>query len=125
MVRMDQEVKYYISIPMRGHANLNEPLAREMAAKIEQRGDIAVVPHDIPVYDHDGPCPEANDYDVSGSEHNGLCYLRADLIEMLTCDIVLMGPRWSHSRGCTAEYNTARLLGITIQYWSDHVIEAS
>ena len=122
---MDQEVKYYISIPMRGHANLNEPLAREMAAKIEQRGDVAVVPHDIPVYDHDGPCPEARDYGISGSEHSGLCYLRADLIEMLTCDIVLMGPRWSYSRGCTAEYNTARLLGIPIQYWSDHVIEAS
>lgn len=122
---MDQEVKYYISIPMRGHANLNEPLAREMAAKIEQRGDIAVVPHDIPVYDHDGLCPEARDYGISESEHSGLCYLRADLIEMLTCDIVLMGPRWSYSRECTAEYNTARLLGIPIQYWSDHVIEAS
>ncbi|MFT4225333.1 DUF4406 domain-containing protein [Micropruina sp.] len=112
----------YICGPMAGHADLNEPAFRAAAATIRGRGDIPLVPHDIPPHVHVDECAavygEKGAQGEGGSEvpHDGGCYLRADLAELLRQgDYVYRLPGWSRSRGAQIECLIARLLHIPIE----------
>lgn len=123
-----KHTKVYVALPMAGKPDLNRHLADEIAEHIEQvrnriarrpgtDGIVAVLPHEIEVYQHDGPCPDGYP-SGGGGGHSGHCYLRADLIEMLGCDAVVMGPGWAQSRGASAEYATADAAGMPIYAYS-------
>lgn len=109
-------MKLYLSIPITGYEQGNEPLARRLAAALEERGYEVVVPHDLSAPDHpDKPCPGRDTYPgVTGDTHGGICYLREDIREMLTCDAVVVAPGWFASRGCKAEVATARSVDMPV-----------
>lgn len=112
-------MKIYLSIPMSGHADLNEPRARAIASQlVEEDGCDITVTHDVTVPAHPGrSCPDPG-YPGAGS-HTGLCYLRESLREMLRCDAVMVAPGWEHSRGCRAEVQVALLVGMEVREWRD------
>ena len=47
-------------------------------------------------------------------------FMKADLKEMMDCDIVLMQSNWEDSKGAIVEHNLARDLGLTIMYKDRH-----
>ncbi len=110
----------YICGPMAGYPDLNRTAFDEAAALIEARGDRAVVPHDVGVREHDGPCPAVyGDKPAAQGDHDGGCYLRADLAFMVDADAVHVLPGWSRSRGAQIEVLLARLLRIPIKHAPD------
>ena len=110
----------YICGPMAGYPDLNRTAFDEAAALIEARGDRAVVPHDVGVREHDGPCPSVYDgQPAAQGDHDGGCYLRADLAQMVDADAVHVLPGWSRSRGAQIEVLLARLLHIPIKHAPD------
>lgn len=107
--------KVYISIPMAGQPREGLELARMAEDVVRAMGGIPVVPHDIPPYDHEGPCPRGY---ATSNGHSSACFLRSDLIEMLRCDYVLFGPGWERSVGCSqGEMSTAALCGMEILFF--------
>lgn len=115
-------MKVYISIPITGYPEANEPHARLIEQHFKSRLIEVVVPHDVQPYPHEGDCPDAPDYagvtkSDDGRVHNGLCFLRQDIIDMLGCDLVVVADGWRRSRGCRAEVATALSVGIPVREW--------
>ena len=106
----------YICGPMAGYPDLNRAAFDEAAALIEARGDRPLVPHDVGVREHAGPCPAVYDTPAAQGDHDGGCYLRADLAFMVHCDSLYVLPGWSRSRGAQIEVLLARLLRIPIEH---------
>ena len=107
----------YICGPMAGYPDLNRAAFDEAAALIEARGDRPLVPHDVGVREHADPCPAVyGDTPAAQGDHDGGCYLRADLAFMVHCDSLYVLPGWSRSRGAQIEVLLARLLRIPIEY---------
>ena len=110
----------YVCGPMAGYPDLNRRAFDEAASLIESRGDRAIVPHDVGVREHDGPCPAVYDgQPAAQGDHDGGCYLRADLAQMVYADAVHVLPGWSRSRGAQIEVLIARLLRIPIKHAPD------
>ena len=107
----------YICGPMAGYPDLNRAAFDEAAALIEARGDRPLVPHDVGVREHADPCPAVyGDTPAAQGDHDGGCYLRADLAFMVHCDSLYVLPGWSRSRGAQIEVLLARLLRIPIEH---------
>lgn len=105
---------------------MNRALARRIADVLNMydqgfhaplRGAVVVLPHEVAPMDHDGPCPERDTYPGVQGGHAGLCHLKADLVEMLECDAVVVGGNYWHSRGCGVEIDTALAVGIPVFYF--------
>lgn len=112
----DAMSRVYIAVPMRGFENLNRPLAEQIAEEVRALGHEPVIPHDIPVRDHDGECPGQGEYEGDGS-HSGYCYLKSDMRELLLCDAVVLAPGWRDSKGAASEYALAGAVRIpTVEY---------
>lgn len=107
--------KAYIAVPMSGHQDWNEPLARQLAEHVRAQGYEPIVPHDIQAVDHAGPCPARPERPYPGlGGHSGYCYLRADLRELLDAQVVFAAPGWQDSYGASVEVSTARAVGIKV-----------
>jgi Domain of unknown function (DUF4406) len=102
--------RLYIAGPMAGLPDLNRPRFREAAAAVAASGVFAVNPHDIPPWEHPGPCPAS--YAISDSGHSAACHLRTCLAIVLSCDAVLLIEGWQNSRGAQIERAVARDVGI-------------
>ena len=111
----------YISGPMAGYDGLNEVAFRAAAQTILDRGDAPLVPHDIKPHWHPGrECAPVYGAEAAEGGHDGGCYLRADLADMLkVADSLYVLPGWSRSRGAQIEVLIARLLGMPIEYHPD------
>ena len=108
----------YVCGPMSGYHEHNEPAFRQAAAYLRTRGRIPVVPHDLPPVAHDGPCPRSHAAVTTG-EHEVACFLRADLIALLTdCDDVYVLPGWEASVGARLEVQVAAACGIPLEFQS-------
>lgn len=110
-------MKIYVSGPMSGRPNLNEPAFREARRFIERvGGHEAVLPHEVAPYRHEGKkCPKS--YADGQDGHGSACYLRTDLIEMLAeCDAVYMLADWESSVGARLEHSVAAASGMPIYY---------
>lgn len=114
----------YISGPIAGHDELNEPLFRAAKRRLESerntaamKYDKAIVPHDVPEWHHEGECPGG--YRSSpASPHSAACYLRTDLIVMLTqAEAVWMLPGWEASVGARLEMQVAAACGLSIHFF--------
>ena len=112
-------MKIYVSGPISGYDNYNEPLFRATQARIVALGHIAVIPHDIKAYNHSGECRRSYAPGEDG-RHTAACHLRSDLITMLQCDVVLTLPGWEDSVGARTEVMTAMTCGMPV-WWFDMI----
>lgn len=115
-------MKVYIAGPITNMPGQNLIVFEWVARHLRKNGHTPIIPHNIPPLSHAGECPEAETYPgvTIGPEtdvHGGLCYLRADLVEMLNCEAVVVLPGWSLSRGALVEIATAQSVGIPVTYW--------
>lgn len=109
----------YISGPMAGYPNMNEPAFRAAEGTIWEGNDEPLTPLDLLPHSHTGACPKVYGDGRPGS-HDGGCYLRGDLAAMLDeADSLYVLPGWSRSRGAQIEVLIARLLRIPIDYHPD------
>lgn len=112
----------YVSGPIAGYPELNEPLFRAAARRLvgtrvspQRKYDKVVVPHDIDPHQHEGPCPASY---VQNGDHTAACYLRTDLIEMLrSADDVWMLPGWEASVGARLEMQVAAACGLGVKFF--------
>lgn len=111
----------YISGGMAGYDGLNEVAFRAAAQTILDRGDAPLVPHDIEPHQHPGrECAPVYGAEAAEGGHDGGCYLRADLADMLkVADSLYLLPGWSRSRGAQIEVLIARLMHMPIEYHPD------
>ena len=72
----------YISGPMAGYPNMNEPAFRAAEGTIREGNDEPLTPHDLLPHSHTGACPKVYG-DGRPGDHDGGCYLRGDLAAML------------------------------------------
>ena len=91
----------YVSGPMTGYEDHNYPAFRAMAKLLRDNGFVVVSPHELSAPD---------DYD---EWHQ---FLRRDLIELASCNSVMMLPGWVHSEGARLEHLVAKRLGMAVNY---------
>lgn len=106
-------MKAYISGPIAGKPNKNKAAFAAEAEWLLSKGVEWVNPHHVPPKAHEGACPESYFHD---KVHSSACYLRADLIAMLDCDVVLMIEGWVTSKGANLEIQVAKMAGIPVCY---------
>lgn len=111
-------MKIYISGPISGYENSNRPAFNQTALAVRALGHLPVIPHDIPPWPHDGPCPRSYAMGGNGdSPHSAACFLRGDLSFMLrVCDALLMLKGWEASVGARLEHQVAASCGMPIYY---------
>lgn len=107
--------RIYVCGPMAGKDNLNRAAFDAAAAMITSRGDTPVIPHTIPVYEHEGPCKPV--YGKPGAEggHDGGCFLRGDIAVMVMCEGIYRLKGWRSSYGAHTESAVAKMLLIPIE----------
>lgn len=66
---------------------------------------------------------EKKGYEVRNPMFNGLpqdadthAHMRADFKMLCECDTIVMLPRWTHSAGCTHEFNFALAIGCEVKF---------
>lgn len=109
-------MKIYVSGPISGHHDGNAPAFEKVRRVLGRRGHDVVIPHDVPAYAHEGPCPPSYARGVGVEHTNAACFLRGDLRALLDCDAVYMLRRWERSVGARLEFDVAALCGLTIFY---------
>lgn len=100
----------YIAGPVAGRPDLNRPAFRAAAVALSLKGYEPVNPHDIPPWQHEGPCPPS--YAVSDSGHSTACHLRTCMAAVCGCDVVVLLPGWMDSTGANYERALAEITGI-------------
>ena len=116
----------YVAGPIRGYENGNRPAFYAAQDLIKDTyGWRVTVPHDIPAYHHDGPCPHTHLGKPLLSEHTDACYLRGDLIEMLQCDGIALLPGWEASAGARLEFSVASQCGMDIWHLNGALLRRS
>lgn len=106
----------YVCGPISGYPDGNRPAFRAAADRLEQIGKNPVVPHDIPVIEHEGPCPRSHAAQTTG-KHGAACYLRADVIYLLDyCDEIYVLKGWETSVGARLEIQVAAVCGIPLEF---------
>lgn len=122
MSNAPERLTWYIAGPIKGYTNLNLYNFQFVKKHVELRGQNAFIPHDIPVWNHDGLCP-SNLSAGQDSEHSHACYMRSDLIAMLTkADGIVLLHGWENFVGARAEFNTAQAAGLKITYEKDWIV---
>lgn len=94
-------MRIYISGPISGKPGDNRVAFRIMQLELERAGHTAINPHNI-------LCPVR--------KPRWEDYMKADLIEMLACDKLVMLTGWWWSRGARMEHSIAKKLGLIIDY---------
>ena len=90
--------RIYLSGPMTGLPELNVPAFNAEAARLRRNGYLVVNPAEI------NPDAQAKWEDC----------MRADLRELLTCDVLALLPNWHGSKGAHLEVQVAHRIGMQI-----------
>lgn len=88
--------KLYISLPISGLPLESVAIEAERYKEIFERSGYDV----ITLFD---VCPE--------SDKSYSFYMGKDIEALLDCDAIYLAPGWANSKGCTAEYEVARIYG--------------
>ena len=99
--------KIYIAGPMTGMPELNLPLFAATNATLTKRGWDVVDPTLI----------EEEPTEATGPGVLAL-YLRDDMVQMVTCDAIVMLPGWQDSVGANCELLVAQILGLESFTWT-------
>lgn len=113
----------YVSHPIKGQT-ADQVSAAELRgiAWAEHHGYAPLLPRNIGAWEHPGaPCPEGsngNGGQAGEAEHDHGCYMRGDLVAMLTeADAILMMPGWERSNGARAEMQTALVVNMPVFFY--------
>lgn len=88
----------YIAGPMTGLPGLNFPAFHAAAALLRKAGHTVINPAEI-------------NPDVTMAWHE--C-MRADIAQLVTCDVIYLLPGWQASKGATLEHHIAERLGMLV-----------
>lgn len=89
-------MKVYVSLPISGFPlETVKKQASGYKQKLESNGHEAITPFDV--------CSEP------GRPYS--FYMGKDIEALIECDAIYMAPGWHGSKGCTAEYEVARVFG--------------
>lgn len=102
------EMKAYLSIPITGHDYETQRLkAEQYKAIFEAAGIDVVTPFEVCKNISMTPIP----YEV--------CMGR-DITALLRCQMVILSPGWQQSKGCSLEYEAAKIYGLrVIEIWNE------
>jgi hypothetical protein len=102
---------------MNGHPDHNEPAFRRAALFLtHEQQAVPLVPHDVEPYEHEGPCPASHPAETT-SDHGVACFLRRDLVAMLSrCDGIYVLRGWERSIGARLEVQVAAACGLLIEF---------
>jgi len=92
-------MRWYIAGPMTGYPGLNFPAFHREARRLRGLGHEVVNPAEI------NANPSARWEDC----------MRADIVELVTCDGIALLPNWERSRGAALEHHIAKALGMRVQ----------
>lgn len=120
-------MRIYISHPIAGKSEEEKVRSEKEGAYYAERmlNGSPVLPRQIPPACDQGYGDQSLDgcgipgKVLPGDSHSVQCYMRGDIIEMLTCDAVLVMPGWEMSAGCRDEVNTAAMTGIPIHFYTE------
>lgn len=66
---------------------------------------------------------EAQDYEAVNPMENGLPddasihdHMKRDIEMLMTCDMIYMMRRWTHSKGCKVEFDVATAIGLPVLF---------
>ena len=107
--------RVYLSGPIAGVPDFRDRFAAAGEAARAKLGDVEIIdPCDVAVLSHDGvPCaPGYSSGEDTG--HSSACFMRTDLIALLTCDEIWMLHGHERSRGATVELAVARACGMVV-----------
>ena len=107
----------YVSAPIFGVAEPRK-LFEEGEALASNLGYRAVIPLDVEVEPHEGPCPPGRQARLAA--HTDPCHMRADIKAMLDCQGALFMAGWMASWGCRTEMGIAALCGLPIRVQDPH-----
>lgn len=110
-------MRIYIAGPIAGYQDGyqdgNRAAFRERAALVRSRGHEPVNPHEV---DHSHPGWECIGEETGRDDDPHLygCYLRADVIEMMTCTGYTVLEGWHESKGARVERHLAFTIGLKL-----------
>ena len=96
-------MKIYIAGPMTGLPEFNYPLFNAVAKRLRELGYEVLNPAE-------NPEPACGTW--AG-------YMRMALVQLVQCDLIVLLPGWTESRGATLERAIAQALGIGIANFTD------
>lgn len=108
-------VRVYVSGPISGCPGAESAFAAE-ARRLEAAGYEAINPWDVGPHEHPGEaCPPGyHPGSNAGSHQSSACFMRADLLALLSCDALHLLPGWENSRGACVELAVAQACGMAI-----------
>lgn len=109
--------RVYIAGPVADTDN-HEAIFASVANAISTQGHVAINPLDIAPLSHPSlGCPDGYSPGTQSEHTSSACFMRTDLISLLTCDSIMMLPGWETSRGATVEKSVAEACGMPVHYW--------
>lgn len=110
--------RVYLSGPIASDPDAREHFAQAAASKaLAGSGAEIINPFDVAPFAHGGPCGKG--YAPGDGEHghtSSACFMRTDLLALLTCDEIHMLPGWRKSRGAAVELAVAEACGMRVSY---------
>lgn len=109
----------YICGPMTGLPDLNHPAFNEAAQRLRDAGFEAVNPVDL------NPPPLKNLANMTQAFQESIwrACMKRDIAAMVLCDVLVLLPNWSQSRGAMIEVQLAESLGIPAWPFDDFIQE--
>ena len=106
-------MKIYISGPITGIELEDCHIAFGNAEhELKSKGHEVVNPLQVTALD----CLRPETCKAEESGHDWLCWMRADIREMMSCDAVYALSGWQQSRGASVEIGLADSLGVPVYY---------
>lgn len=93
--------RVYISGPISGH-NLEE-----------RRASFKKIQNLLEVQDYQPINPMENGLPAEATTHE---HMKRDIELLMTCDMIYMMRRWTHSKGCKVEFDVATAIGLPVLF---------
>lgn len=116
--------KIYISGCITGTDNPSPEVVKERLAKFAKVADLLPYARALVVNPVEVSACSAEDSWCSGAEndeHDWACYMRFDIIALMSCDRIVMLEGWQESRGARLELHIAEQLGMAVSFWNDSI----
>lgn len=110
--------RVYLSGPLASDPDAREHFAQAATSTALAEPGVEIInPFDVTPVAHTGACGEGyTPGDKSGGHTSSACFMRTDLLTLLTCDEIRMLPGWSNSQGAAVELVVAKACGMRVTY---------
>ena len=107
--------RVYLSGPIAGIPDFRERFVEAGNAARAQLGDVEIVdPCNVAGLSHDGVSCAPGYAAGEDDGHSSACFMRTDLLALLTCDEIWMMPGHERSRGAAVELVVAKACGMVV-----------